>query len=95
MTWRTARGLPRTGAVGRDMSSITAAAFRRFAANVVGVDPVGSKEKIALKEIESMEVFFRRIHMLTNLRELGVGGAKDSAMLLPEEDMLAISKASL
>ncbi len=61
----------------------------------VGVDPVGSKEKIALKEIESMEVFFRRIHMLTNLRELGVGGAKDSAMLLPEEDMLAISKASL
>ena len=51
--------------------------------------------KIALKEIESMEVFFRRIHMLTNRRELGVGEAKDSAMLLPEEDMLAISKASL
>ena len=79
----------------------------------MGVDPVGSEEEIALKGIESMEGFFRRIHMPTNLRELGVsageeelaamahkcavgvGGAKGSAMLLREEDMLAIYRASL
>ena len=59
-----------------------------------------------------MEDFYRRIHMPTNLRELGVaaseedlavmahkcavgvGGAKGSAMLLREEDMLAIYRAS-
>ncbi len=87
--------------------------FRRFAVNVMGVDPVGSEEEIALKGIEAMEGFFRRIHMPTNLRELGVsageedlaamahkcavgvGGAKGSAMLLREEDMLAIYRASL
>ncbi len=86
--------------------------FKKFAVNVMGVAPVGSEEEIALKGIEAMEAFFRRIHMPTNLRELGVsageedrtamarkcaaavGGAKGSARLLREEDMLAIYKAS-
>jgi alcohol dehydrogenase YqhD (iron-dependent ADH family) len=87
--------------------------FRQFALNVMGVEPVGSDEEIALKGIEAMESFFRRIHMPTNLRELGVsaaeenlvtmahkcavgvGGAKGSARLLREEDMLAIYRAAL
>ena len=87
--------------------------FRRFAVNVMGVEPNGTDEAIALKGIEATEAFFRRIHMPTNLRELGVdptedelrtmarkcaegvGGAKGSARLLREEDMLAIYRASL
>ena len=87
--------------------------FKRFAVNVMGIDPAGSDEEIALKGIEAMEAFFRRIHMPTNLRELGVNateedlatmahkcavgvdGAKGSAKLLRESDMLNIFKASL
>ena len=87
--------------------------FKQFALNVMGVDSAGSDEEIALKGIEALEAFFRRIHMPTNLRELGVhatekdleimahkcavgvDGAKGSAKLLREEDMLAIFKASM
>ncbi len=86
--------------------------FKRFAVNVMGVCPVGTDEEIALKGIEALEAFFRRIHMPTNLQELGVcateedlvtmahkcavgvNGAKGSAKLLKEEDMLAIFRAS-
>ena len=86
--------------------------FKRFALQVMGVEDGGSDEEIALKGIEALEAFFRRIHMPTSLRELGVsateedlalmahkcavgvGGAKGSARLLKEEDMLAIYKAS-
>ena len=87
--------------------------FRRFAVNVMGVEAVGTDEEIALKGIEAMEAFYRRIHMPTNLCELGVnptedelkemarkcaigvGGAKGSARLLHEADMLAIYRASM
>ncbi len=86
--------------------------FKRFAVNVMGVDPAGSDEETALKGIEALEAFFRRIKMPTNLRELGVSaseddlkimahkcavgvnGAKGSAKLLKEADMLAIFRAS-
>ena len=86
--------------------------FRQFAVNVMGIAPEGTDEEIALKGIEALEDFFRRIHMPTNLRELGVNateedlatmahkcavgvnGAKGSAKLLREEDMLAIFRAS-
>ena len=46
--------------------------FRRFAVNVMGVAPEGTDEEIALKGIEAMEAFYRRIKMPTNLKELGV-----------------------
>ncbi len=86
--------------------------FRRFAVKVMDVAEEGSDEEIALKGIEAMENFYRRIGMPTNLRELGVdasdedlalmahkcavgvNGAMGSAMLLHEEDMLAIFRAS-
>ena len=86
--------------------------FRRFAEEVMGVEPLGTDEEIALKGIEAMEAFLRRIGMPTSLKELGVpatdgdlalmahkcslgvGGAKGSARLLREEDMLAIYQAS-
>jgi len=51
--------------------------FRRFAVNVMGVEAVGTDEEIALKGIEAMEAFYRRIHMPTNLRELGVNPTED------------------
>lgn len=78
----------------------------------MGVEPAGTDAEIALKGIEALEDFFRRINMLTNLRELsvtateeelelmahkcavGVDGAKGSAKLLREEDMLKIFQAS-
>ena len=87
--------------------------FKRYAINVMGVEPAGTDEEIALKGIEAMEDFYRSINMPTNMRELGisptddelktmahkcavgVGGASGSAMVLHEEDMLAIYRASL
>ncbi len=87
--------------------------FKRFAIQVMGVDHAGTDEEVALRGIEAMEAFFRRIGMPTNLRELGVSaseedlavmahkcavgvdGAKGSAKLLREEDMLAIFRASV
>jgi hypothetical protein len=51
--------------------------FKQFAVNVMGVEPVGSDEEIALKGIEAMEDFYRRIHMPTNLRELGVNATDE------------------
>ena len=43
----------------------------------MGVEPSGSDEEIALKGIEAMEAFYRRIHMPTNLRELGVNATEE------------------
>ncbi len=51
--------------------------FKQFAVNVMGIEPVGSDEEIALKGIEAMEDFYRRIHMPTNLRELGVNATDE------------------
>ena len=56
--------------------------FKRFAVNVMGVAPVGSDEEIALKGIEAMEAFYRRIHMPTNLRELGVKPTEDELVTM-------------
>ena len=47
--------------------------FVKFAVNVMGVDAVGlSEEEVALRGIEEMEHFYRKIGMPTNLTELGV-----------------------
>ena len=56
--------------------------FRRFAVNVMGVEAVGSDEEIALKGIEAMEAFYRRIHMPTNLRELGVNASEEDLVTM-------------
>ena len=44
--------------------------FRRFAVHVMGIAPDGTDEEIALRGIEALEAFFRRIGMPTSLREL-------------------------
>lgn len=46
--------------------------FYRFAVNVMDVKDGGSQEEIALKGIEKMEDFFRKINMPTNMHELGI-----------------------
>ena len=46
--------------------------FKRFAVNVMGIEPTGTDEETALKGIEALEDFFRSINMPTSLRELGV-----------------------
>ena len=46
--------------------------FKRFALNVMDVPNEGSDEEIAIKGIEAMEDFYRKIKMPTNLKELGV-----------------------
>jgi len=46
--------------------------FKKFALNVWNVDGSGSDEEIALRGIEAMEAFYRKVHMPTNLRELGI-----------------------
>ena len=47
--------------------------FVKFAVNVMGVDATGlSEDEIALRGIEEMEHFYRKIGMPTNLAELGV-----------------------
>ena len=51
--------------------------FKKFALNVMNIDPSGSDKEIALKGIEAMEDFFRKIHMPTNLRELGINPTEE------------------
>ena len=56
--------------------------FKRFAVYVMGVEPAGSDEETALRGIEALEAFFRRIHMPTNLRELGVSAAEEDLVTM-------------
>jgi alcohol dehydrogenase YqhD (iron-dependent ADH family) len=46
--------------------------FRRFAVNVMGIEPVGTDEEIALKGIEALEAFFHAMHMPLGFHELGI-----------------------
>ncbi|MBO7661798.1 MAG: iron-containing alcohol dehydrogenase, partial [Clostridia bacterium] len=55
--------------------------FRRFAVRVMDIPEEGTDEVIALKGIEALENFFRRIHMPTNLRELGVSATEEDLVL--------------
>ena len=48
----------------------------------MGIEPVGTDEEIAMKGIEAMEDFYRRIHMPTSLRELGVNAADEDLMVM-------------
>lgn len=46
--------------------------FEKFALSVMGVEAGESAEETALRGIEAMEAFYRRIGMPTSLRELGI-----------------------
>lgn len=51
--------------------------FCRFARNVMDIAVEGSEEEIALKGIEAMEDFYRKIDMPTNMRELGIAPTEE------------------
>ena len=51
--------------------------FKKFALNVMEVENAGTDEEIALRGIEAMEDFYRKIKMPTNLRELGVKATEE------------------
>ena len=59
--------------------------FKRFAINVMDVEDKGSDEEIALKGIEALEDFFRKINMPTNLRELGVEPTEEELALMAKK----------
>ena len=67
--------------------------FKQFAVNVMGVEPVGRDEEIALKGIEALEDFFRRIHMPTNLRELGVSASEEDLSVMAHKCAVAVGGA--
>ena len=58
--------------------------FVRYALNVMGVPPQESDRATALRGIEAMEDFFRRIGMPTNLRELGIAPTEEQIRQMAE-----------
>ena len=67
--------------------------FKRFAVKVMGVAPAGSDEETALKGIEALEDFFRRIHMPTNLRELGVSATEEDLHTMAHKCAVGVNGA--
>lgn len=65
--------------------------FKRYALNVMGVDPVGTDEEIALGGIEAMEDFYREIKMPTNLRELGVNATEEDLRLMARKCAVGVN----
>ena len=65
--------------------------FKRFAVNVMGVEAAGTDEEIALKGIEALEDFFRRIHMPTNLRELGVNATEEDLVTMARKCAIGVN----
>ena len=51
--------------------------FEKFAVNVLGVVPEGTKEETIDKGIRAMEDFYRSIHMPTSLTELGISPTEE------------------
>ena len=67
--------------------------FRRFAVNVMRVEPAASDEETALKGIAALEDFFRRIGMPTNLRELGVSASEVDLALMARKCAVGVNGA--
>ncbi len=67
--------------------------FKRFAIQVMGVEADGTDEAIALKGIESLEDFFRRIHMPTSLKELGVNATEEELALMAHKCAVGVGGA--
>ena len=63
--------------------------FYRFAIEVIGVKEEGSKEEVALKGIEAVEDFFRKIHMPTSMTELGIKPTEEELKLMAHKCSVA------
>jgi len=68
--------------------------FKRYAINVMGVEPAGTDEEIALKGIEAMEDFYRSINMPTNMRELGINPTEDELKTMAHKCSVSVGGAS-
>ena len=55
--------------------------FVKYAINVMGVEPGKDDEETILRGIEAMEDFYRKIHMPTNLKELGIAHQTEEELL--------------
>ena len=67
--------------------------FRRFAVNVMDVEEKGTDEEIALRGIEAMEDFYRKIKMPTNLKELGVEASEDDLKTMAHKCAVGVGGA--
>ena len=67
--------------------------FKRFAVQVMGVEPAGTDRETALSGIEAVEDFFRRIHMPTSLRELGVSASDEDLVLMAHKCAVGVGGA--
>ena len=59
----------------------------------MGVDPSGTDAEIALRGIEALEAFFRRIGMPTNLRELRVDATDEDLALMAHKCAVSVGGA--
>ena len=67
---------------------------KRYAINVMGVEPAGTDEEIALKGIEAMEDFYRSINMPTNMRELGISPTEEELKTMAHKCSVSVGGAS-
>lgn len=63
--------------------------FEKFAINVMGVETGEDAEATALKGIEAMEAFYRRIDMPTSLKELGISPSEEQIEEMAEKCSIA------
>ena len=58
--------------------------FVRYALNVMEVEPGATDEETALRGIEAMEAFYRRIGMPTSMKELGIEPTEEQILQMAE-----------
>ena len=63
--------------------------FEKFALQVMQVEAGTNAEETALKGIEALEAFFRRIDMPTTMKELGVEPTEEQLLELAEKCSIA------
>lgn len=63
--------------------------FEKFALNVMGIEAGANAQETALKGIEAMEDFYRRIDMPTSLKELGIAPTEEQLCEMAEKCSVA------
>ncbi len=64
--------------------------FERYAVKVMGVEPGADGEETALKGIEAMEDFYRRIGMPVNMTELGIAPTEEQILQMAKSCAAAV-----
>ena len=59
--------------------------FHKFAVQVMGVRPSGTRESLALKGIQAAEEWFKSLGMPTSIRELGVNPSNEDLQLMAKK----------